>query len=65
MGWSAKDIGDLSGRVAIVTGGNAGLGFETAKALALNGAHVIIACRSVEKGERWVLTGSKRPSLFV
>ena len=40
---------DLSGEVAIVTGGNTGIGYETAKALALLGAHTIIACRSQEK----------------
>ena len=42
---------DLSGRVAVVTGGNAGIGYETAKALAEMGAHTIIACRSREKAE--------------
>ena len=40
---------DQSGRVAIVTGGNTGIGYETAKGLAVLGAHVVIACRSVEK----------------
>ena len=40
---------DLSGKVAVVTGGNGGIGYETAKALALMGAHTIIACRSQEK----------------
>ena len=42
---------DLSGRVAVVTGGNTGIGYETAKALAAMGAHTIIACRSREKAE--------------
>ena len=42
---------DLSGRVAVVTGGNAGIGYETAKALATMGAHTIIACRSRERAE--------------
>ena len=42
---------DLSGRVAVVTGGNAGIGYETAKALAAMGAHTIIACRSRERAE--------------
>lgn len=37
---------DLSGRVAIVTGANTGIGYETAKALAKMGAHTIIACRT-------------------
>lgn len=40
---------DLTGKVAIVTGGNTGIGYETAKALAVMGAHTIIACRSREK----------------
>ena len=37
---------DLSGRVAVVTGANTGIGYETAKALAKMGAHTIIACRT-------------------
>ena len=40
---------DLSGKIAIVTGGNTGIGYETAKALAEMGAHTFIACRSQEK----------------
>ena len=43
---------DLSGRVAVVTGGNAGIGYETAKALAAMGAHTIIACRSRDRAEQ-------------
>ena len=42
---------DLSERVAIVTGGNSGIGYETAKGLAAMGAHTIIACRSRERAE--------------
>ena len=42
---------DLSGKVAIVTGGNSGIGYETAKGLASMGAHTIIACRSKERAE--------------
>ena len=42
---------DQSGRVAVVTGGNTGIGYETAKGLALLGAHVIIACRSEERAK--------------
>ena len=42
---------DLSGRVAVVTGGNGGIGYETSKALAAMGAHTIIACRSRERAE--------------
>ena len=40
---------DLSGRVAVVTGGNTGIGYETCKALAVMGAHTIMACRSEER----------------
>ena len=42
---------DLSGKVAVVTGGNSGIGYETAKGLAAMGAHTIIACRSRERAE--------------
>jgi NAD(P)-dependent dehydrogenase (short-subunit alcohol dehydrogenase family) len=46
-----KDIPDLSGKVAIVTGGNSGTGFWAASALAGKGCTVILACRSTEKAE--------------
>ncbi|MGV8912196.1 MAG: oxidoreductase [Rhodoglobus sp.] len=47
--WTETDIGDLTGKVAIVTGANSGLGFETARALLKSGAHVIMTMRSAEK----------------
>ena len=50
MSWSEDDIPDLSHRVAVVTGANSGIGFETARALAARGARVILGCRSRAKG---------------
>jgi NAD(P)-dependent dehydrogenase (short-subunit alcohol dehydrogenase family) len=49
--WTEADIPDLSGKVAIVTGANRGIGFATARALAGKGAMVVLACRDREKGE--------------
>jgi NAD(P)-dependent dehydrogenase (short-subunit alcohol dehydrogenase family) len=49
VGWTTSDIPDLTGRTAIVTGGNAGLGYETVKALAGHGADVVMASRSADK----------------
>lgn len=42
---------DLSGQNMLITGCNAGIGFETARALAAHGAHVIVACRDQAKAE--------------
>ncbi|OBB17650.1 short-chain dehydrogenase [Mycolicibacterium setense] len=49
--WGTSDIPDQSGRTAVVTGGNSGLGFRTAAALAEKGAKVILAVRNTRKGE--------------
>jgi NAD(P)-dependent dehydrogenase (short-subunit alcohol dehydrogenase family) len=43
---------DLKGKIAIVTGGNTGIGLETTKTLAAAGATVIVAARDIEKAER-------------
>src|SRR5215813_12478479 len=49
--WTTADIPDQTGRTAVITGANTGLGYETAAALAAKGAHVVLAVRDVEKGK--------------
>lgn len=48
--WTTRDIPSQAGRLAVVTGANSGIGFETAKALAGAGARVILAARDPAKG---------------
>ncbi|WP_211249240.1 SDR family NAD(P)-dependent oxidoreductase [Nocardioides aequoreus] len=43
------DLPDLTGRRVVVTGGNSGIGFHAARALAAHGAHVTLACRDLDK----------------
>ncbi len=51
MAWSEAEIPDQSGRIALVTGANSGLGLETARALAQHGATVLLACRHRPRAE--------------
>jgi NAD(P)-dependent dehydrogenase (short-subunit alcohol dehydrogenase family) len=51
LGWKSSDIPDLSGKAAVVTGGNGGLGLETSRQLAAHGAHVVIGARNLDKAE--------------
>ena len=49
--WTSGDVPGQQGRVAVVTGANTGLGFETAQVLAARGASVVLAVRDTEKGK--------------
>jgi len=49
--WTSDDVPGQQGRLAVVTGANTGLGFQTAQALATRGASVVLAVRDIEKGK--------------
>lgn len=50
--WTAADIPDLTGRTAVITGANSGLGLEMTREMARKGARVVMACRSRGRAER-------------
>ena len=49
--WSAAQVPEQSGRVAVITGSNSGIGFETARVLAERGASVVLACRDPRRAD--------------
>jgi len=49
--WEPADVPDLDGRTMVVTGANSGIGLEATRQFVASGAHVVMACRSVERGE--------------
>ena len=51
MAWTTSQIPNLTGKVAVITGANSGLGFESTRALTRAGAHVVMAARDMAKGE--------------
>src|SRR3546814_21124410 len=50
-GFTADDVADQSGRRFLITGANAGIGFEVARVLAARGGHVVLACRATARAD--------------
>ena len=59
--WTTADIPDQTGRTAVITGANTGLGYETAAALAAKGADVVLAVRNLDKGKDAARPHRRRP----
>ncbi len=55
MNWTLNDLPDLSGKVIVITGANSGIGYESARAFARNGAQIILACRDTAKADQALL----------
>jgi NAD(P)-dependent dehydrogenase (short-subunit alcohol dehydrogenase family) len=51
MSWTEADVPDQTGRTAIITGANSGIGYEAADVLAAAGARVVLACRDTDKAK--------------
>ncbi len=49
MIWTEADVPDMHGKIAIVTGANSGIGYDTTRVMAQRGATVIMACRNMQK----------------
>jgi NAD(P)-dependent dehydrogenase (short-subunit alcohol dehydrogenase family) len=48
--WTTDNVPDQTGKTAVVTGGNSGLGYECVKVLACKGASLVLSCRDLKKG---------------
>ncbi|GAB1822295.1 oxidoreductase [Herbidospora sp. RD11066] len=66
MRWTASNIPDQTGRTAVVTGANTGLGYEAARLLAEKGASVVMACRDPSRARRALARlGSPRARVLI
>ena len=63
VAWTAARLVDVSGRTALITGGNSGIGFHAARTLAAHGARVVLACRNVASAEAAAARMSGSPGI--